>query len=352
MSKQIKNISAVALLTLVVFVIAGCSNNQQTKNKSQVKIGVVTDLTGPAAYWGESTQVGAEIAKKELSKEGIDVNLSYEDYQLDAAKALTGAQKLIDVDNVDAVYAEFNPAAISVGSFMKGKNKLYMYDAAVTSPMIGNANAYKTYLDYQAGCHAVAQKFKDQGIAKIGMIKPNIEFGELCLAGVKEVYADATITEGYNLGDADVKTQMTKLKSQKVGAVINVGFEGDTLNALKAIKELGMKTPFGTVDDTITDNVKQKYGNELKGAWTFGFATVDPAFSAKIKAETSKKLATEYGAAITYTHVKQVARAMAKCNKDSSCVNKQLDQAVPDKTIGFNKFVNHVADLSMSIRQY
>jgi len=341
------------IVVVLILVIGTLALKQKTvPNSEQIKIGIITDLTGPAGYWGESTRVGAEIAKKELAAEGYNVELIFEDYQLDATKALTAAQKLVNMDNVDAVYAEFNPAAISANSFLKDKGKLFVYNAAVASPLEDNSNAYKTYLDYQIGCKQIAQKFKNQGVEKIGMLKVNLEFGELCQAGVKEIYQDKMFSESYNLGDADFKTQVLKLKNDVVGAIINTGFEGDTLSTLKALQELKFNIPYGTVDDTVTDNVKTKYPNELKGAWTFGFKDVDKDFSAKIQKESSKKLATEYAAAIAYTHLKQMAKALDKCKKELVCVKTELDKSKADDTIGFKKFQDRIADLDMAIKQY
>ena len=343
----------IGIVVVLVLVVGSLAFWQKDKvNALDIKIGIITDLTGPAAYWGESTRVGAEIAKKELVAEGYKVNLIFEDYQLDTAKALTSAQKLVGVDAVDAIYAEFNPAAISVGSFLKDKNTLLVYDAAPTSPLKENTSAYKTYLDYQVGCREVAKRFKNQGVEVIGVLKGNWEPGELCLAGVKEIFSDKTISEAYNLGDTDFKTQVLKLKSAGVGAIINTAFEGDTLNSLKAMQELQFKVPYGTVDDTITDNVKSKYPDGLKGAWTFGFRDVENSFVQKIAEESSKKLATDYAAAIAYTHIKQVVKALDECKKDLACTKDKLASAKADSTIGFTKFVNRIADLQMSIKQY
>lgn len=352
-SKNASRWLPVGIVVLLVVLVGGLSYWQRHRvGSQQIQIGVITDLSGPAAYWGESTRVGAEIAKKELVADGYKVNLVYEDYQLDAAKALTAAQKLINIDNVDAVYAEFNPAAISVNSFLKDQNTLFVYDAAVASPLKVNPNAYKTYLDYQAGCKQIAQRFKNQGIEKVGILKVNLEFGELCQSGLKEIYPDTLYTESYNLGDTDFKTQVLKLKNDGVGAVINTGFEGDTLNTLKALKELQMSVPYGTVDDTITDNVKSKYLNELKGTWTFGFRNVDQGFIGKTQAETPKKLATYYAAALAYTHVRQIVKSLDTCKKDLVCTKNALDKATADETIGFRSFQNRVADLEMAVKQY
>ena len=228
-----------------------------------------------------------------------------------------------------------------------------MYDAAVTSPLKDNANAYKTYLDYQNGCKAIAQGFKDSGVEKIGMLKIKLEAGELCFTGVKEVYGDSVISEEYNLGDTDLKTQIVKLKANNIGAIINVGFEGDTMNTLKGIRELGVKALYGTVDDTITDNVKEIYAKELIGARAFGFKDVENTFANKLIAfNGNKKVASEYAAGLSYTHVKQIVRAVAKCEGDVTCVNGEMSESTADSTVGFKAFENRIADLEVNVKEY
>ena len=50
----------------------------------KVKVGVLTDLSGPAAYWGMQARLGAELAVKELRASGKEIELIYGDHQLDA----------------------------------------------------------------------------------------------------------------------------------------------------------------------------------------------------------------------------------------------------------------------------
>ncbi|MFA5023184.1 MAG: ABC transporter substrate-binding protein [Candidatus Paceibacterota bacterium] len=353
MSKTYKWLIAIIVIIIIVAGIwyLGTKPVSVPTSTAPIKVGIITDLTGPAAYWGESTRVGAEIAKKELEAEGYKIDLVFEDYQLDATKSVSSAQKLVNLDNVQAIYSEFNPAAIAVESFLRDKQVLHIYDAAPVSPLAMSPNVFKTYIDYQAGCKLVAQKFKDEQIKKIATLLAKAEFSELCLKGAQEVYPDI-ITESYELGDTDLHTQVLKIKNGQAGAIINVGFEGDTLNTFKALKDLKYSAKLGTVDDTITDQVKAKYANELKGAWSFGFGTVDSSFEAKLKATALKPLSTEYGAAIAYTHLKQIVKAFAKCQKDLACVDREIANSPADRTIGFRGFKNQIADIQLQLRQY
>ena len=345
--KQNKIYSAIGIVAIIL--IAAVVMFSAPKGEEEtVKIGVITDLTGPAAYWGESTRVGAELAKQDLFNKGVNVELVFEDYQLDAGKALTAAQKLVNADNVKAIYAEFNPAAISAGSFLKDKNVLYVYDAGIISPLEGNDNAYKTYLDVTEGCKQIANGFKEQGIENIGVLKANTEYGELCLDGAREIYGLNTYVETYNLGDQDFRTQMLKLAQNNVGAVINMGFEGDTLNTLKVIDEQNLDIKYGAQIDTITEQVIEKYSDELTGSISYGLVEVSSDFKNRISQE---KLSTDYGAALAYTHIMQIGDAFEKCDEDLNCVKQEMNNAKPDDTIGFVRFYNHVAELEMEIIQ-
>jgi len=343
--KTIWGLGILVLAILIIWFLVG----QKTNEDKTIKIGIITDLSGGAAYWGESTRDGIDILQKELSTEGIKVNFIIEDYGLDASKAASAAQKLVSIDKVDAVYAEFNPGAIATASFLKDKQIPYIYDAAVTSPLKENNLFYKTYLDYQEGCKQIAQKFKNENVTKIGLLKVNLEFGQLCEAGIKEVFGANMISEGYNLGDNDFRTQLLKIKLGGAQAVINVGFESDTANTLKVIANLKYNLLYGTVDDTVTDNIKKTYGSQLMGAWTFGFSDPSQEFQNKIK---NYNITSIYGAAIAYTHLKQLVRAISECGKNTTCISQTLDSSPSDQTIGFQAYNNRIAILDMKLKQY
>jgi ABC-type branched-subunit amino acid transport system substrate-binding protein len=357
-SHKRQRVSLIAIISLVIvlFLAAAATWNARRNAaapKDVVKIGIISDLSGGAAYWGESTVLGANLAKQDLAKEGYDVSLVFEDYQLQAPQALSAATKLVSQDKVGGIYAEFNPAAYAVSPYLKDKDVLFVYGAAPTSPLKDSDNNFKTYLDYEAGCRAVARKFKDAGIAKIGSLKVSQEFGDLCNQGIKSVYGDNMVMESYDLGDTDFKTSILKMESQGAQAVINTGFEADTLNTLKIIKEQHLDMKYGTVGDTVTPQVVSLYADQLKGGYAFGFSEVGQAFKDRVTAANGgKEPSTYYGAALAYTHVMQMAKALAACGADRACADRKIAASPADATIGFNGFVNRIADLDTAVTAY
>ncbi len=327
-------------------------NKNSKSEHNKIKIGIVTPLTGDVGFWGESSVLGARLAEKDLKEQGIDVNFIFEDSQLDSAKALSAAQKLVNMNNVQGIYSEFNPAAISVSSFLKEKNILHVYDAAITSPLKESNNNYKSYVDYEENCKVLALDLKEQGVEKVGMLKMNLEFAELCKNGVKAVYGKNFYVESYNPGETDFRTSILKLKSNKVEAVFNTGFPNEVSNSLKQINEFGLDVIFITNTDALTTDFIENNNRILDKTITFGFPQVSEEFKQRIKNELGKTSAAPEASALAYIHLMQMAKSIDKCDDDIVCIRNEMDNMPSESIIGFKGFNNHIAELDVEIKEY
>ncbi len=72
---------------------------------NKLKIGVISGLTGAAAKWSRFQNMGMELAKEELSRDGLDIELIFEDSSTSVPKALSAFYKLTDINKVDALVA-------------------------------------------------------------------------------------------------------------------------------------------------------------------------------------------------------------------------------------------------------
>jgi hypothetical protein len=136
------------------------------------------------------------------------------------------------------------------------------------------------------------------------------------------------VVQTYNLGDQDFRTHLSRLKEGGVEAVINVGFEGETLATLKGMTELGLDVSYGTVADTISPDVISQFGNALSGGWSFGFRAVDDIFLKKLSVKLpDSEPAEQFAAALAYTHIKQMAQALSLCGDDLECASAEMDKA-------------------------
>lgn len=338
------------MLVLIITVFVSSDKN----NGNAIKIGIITPLTGGSAYFGESTKIGIKLAEAELKKENINVSFIVEDGQLDPKVALSAAQKLVNVDHVYVIYSEFNPASISVASFLKGKNVFHLYNSAAISPLSEGDNNFKTYLDYQTSCREVAEYLKDnKGINKVGVLKINIEFGDMCVKGIKEVFGDNAIVNPYDPGSTDFKVGLSKLSAANVDAIFNPAFKAETVTSLKQMKDLRINKLFVGLAETITPDVSESMGDYLQGDIFYGLPRVSSSLQEKIKEQNGGKDVGDYNAAgSAYVNLVMLGRAANVCGSDSTCVAKELGKATPNSDIGFEGFFNRIAKFNTLISEW
>ena len=322
--------------------------------QGSVKIGIITPLTGSSAYWGESTMVGARMAQTKLKDEGINITFIPQDGQLDSTTALSAAQKLVNVDGVSAIYSEFNPASIAVSSFLKGKNVFHLYDSAATSPLDAGPYNFKTYLDYQNSCKNVAQYIKDvKGIARVGVLEMNLEHGVLCVKGIQEVYGNNMVVESYDPSATDFRAQLTKLNHAGVGAIFHASFQPETLTSLREMHDLNINTLFVGLAETMTPDVIFEFKPIIEGDVFFGLPDVSQSLKAQIKVTNNGKDVSDYNAAgLAYVHLVQFGETLAMCGLDNSCISNHMSQSKPVSDIGFEGFVNRIAQFDTSITEF
>ena len=332
------------------FVISSAFAGPQTP---PIKLGFITDLSGIGSYWGTQARVGVEIARDEINANARNLDVVFGDHTFKPTTALSETQKMLDADNVDALWVEFAPTAVASSSAAAKKHKLFLNNSAATSILESNPYAFKAYLDYERGCREIGEAWKRQGVEKAGMIKLGAEFAELCLKGARSVYPDLTVMP-YDFSD-DVSTQVLRMKSEGREAIFNVGLEADMLNMLKACRNQNYHPKIGVAEpDGLTPLIIKSYPEMLKGVAAFGFPPIEPAFLEKLSNRLGiRELKTPEAAAMAYTHVRQIYSAISKCPKrEISCVTDAMAASPPDSTMRFVAWQDRVANYDFSIKEW
>lgn len=308
-----------------------------------VKIGLITDLSGRMAHWGTQSQRGARVAVEDLKAEGIDLTVVYEDAVLDSMKAVSAAQKLLQIDNVDVLYTEFSPISVAAGPVAKASGKIFVFDAGASSPLSTYEYAFKSYIDYISFCREAMLRWKAQGITKAASLRINAEPGEHCEIGLKSVQPDV-LSVPFNQND-DLASNVMVLKKNGIQATALAAFEPDLLNLLRAVKNLNYSGKIAVQLNAAGAQVQQLYSDILPRYEFFGLPPVHPEFLKRLRAEFPDIPETSIeAAAVTFLHIRQMARAVAACDiSNSRCIAEKLSLSPPDDVIGFMGWKNRVA---------
>lgn len=335
----------IKLITPLYFIIGNFAFAEDVSQS--IKIGILTDLSGPGAYYGMQTKAGAQLAEKELNDENLE--LIFEDSRLDSKTAISAVQKLIFVDKIDALFVDFTPVSIAVSPIVKNQKIPMIYAAAAESVVATNPYAFKTYSSYTQGCFDLAQEFKNQGLKNVALLKIDLEPGELCHQAAIKVFP-RLIIEDYQKGEK-VDSQILKLKSQGAEAILNSAFEGDLLNMIHSATNLKYKVKLASGTDSFGNDVIQQMKNYpyFEGSLGFGLSTLD-----KKQIEEAKKvsktniLSGEHGVGLSYLHINQLHQAIKACpKKDQECIHEKIASAPPYPKIGFEGWKDRIAQLKL-----
>ena len=311
----------------------------------EVKIGIIADLSGPAATVKDQVIAGARLAENELKKEGKDVSVFIGDSAFQTTSGISEAQKMLYADKVDALYVLFSKIVEAVSPVAKNSNKLLVGSSGGVKFLDSNPNAFKVFLDYQIACAEVAKLWKAQGISRPALLRFGFELGERCRLGVTSVYGEVPEII-FNPGEP-LSSPVLSLKSKKIDGIFFMGYEQDGLNLAKALTEIKYSPLITNHFDSLRiDRHLENYRGLLDKITTFGFADISSEFKQKIIAlDSSKPEFATQPAAEAYLVVMQLYAAISQCPEgDINCQVQQMSESKPSELLGFKGYKNRIAD--------
>lgn len=323
--------TSLTFIITALLLLAACAQTQEVK---PYKFGAVLGLTGPQAFYGEFGRAGMELAVEDLNKaggiNGRPVQIIYEDTASDKSKATTAAQKLVNVDNVDALLGVTTPIGGAVAPVAEESKTPFIYGSATNSFAINKTYVFKDYPDASDECELLMKEAVKKH-EKVALFGTNAEFTQLCKQGAERV-GKLEIFETYAPGETDFKTQFTKIKNSGSTAMILLAFSNDCKLAYKQLTELGVANQlylpfqaFGCGSHEVTKEFGHMMTNAMGAEITLEEDSQDPAFAAFRKRLEERGWTAEIrGSAITYDSVMEMAKAFEGCGDDKECVVRNL----------------------------
>lgn len=220
---------------LLTFILISCASQEP-----EIKIGFIGPLSGNAAVFGIVEKNAVEIALEEINYTiaGKKATVLYEDGQCDATRAVTAAQKLIEIDEVQILLSVCSAETLAVSPLAE-RNKILLITAYASNPSISQAGDYifrTSYSDEDAG------KVLANALQKYSTIGILTEQNDYSLGLQKTVLNNrnkTAITEEFKQ-DVNVRTQLLKLLDGKPDALfINTETPQTGLAAIQQARLLG-----------------------------------------------------------------------------------------------------------------
>ena len=176
--------------TTIAMLLASGAYAQET-----IKIGVLTPLSGTYAGIGQQVRWGIDQSVEEINAAGgiagRQIELVYEDSEANPAVAVTKAEKLFTVDNVDFLTGTVNSGAtLAVGQVADRADKLIATTVSFSDAITGSGCSPNVFrVNARAGQQSVALAAwlkQEKPGAKVYYLGPDYEMGRSTVAAFKE----------------------------------------------------------------------------------------------------------------------------------------------------------------------
>ncbi|MEZ5335411.1 MAG: penicillin-binding protein activator [Methanolobus sp.] len=244
---KIGKILIVMLVILGILLTAGCAETD-TPEKTEgqtIVVGIMGPYTGGAAEYGNAAKDGAMLAFNEANLTNLVVVT--EDTKSETKEAATAMNKMVSVDNVQAVVGDLISAATLAAAPIAEQNQVVLISPASTSTDVSTAGDYifRTIPGDDGQGIFASQTLSDAGYTKLALLYTNDQYGNglatiitgefTALGG--EIVADET----YEAGSSDMRTQLTKIKDAEPEVLYIVSNTPDSSVALlRQVTEIGI----------------------------------------------------------------------------------------------------------------
>lgn len=247
-----KKIFSLMLVLLMFVSLSACSSSDDTGSTggdSTIKIGTIGPLEGDYSVYGIAVRNGADMAIKDYNEaHGTSYTLVAYDSKGDSTEAVNAYNKLVDEDEITAlVGATLSGESIAVASASQGIGTPIISPSATAADftLVGSNVFRGCYTDpFQA--QVVAEFAHDTlGAATAAIL---YETGSDYSKGLTDTFTktfeglggSVVITEGYNTGDVDFNTQLTKIQAAGADVLFVPNYYKDDALISKQAKALNI----------------------------------------------------------------------------------------------------------------
>jgi branched-chain amino acid transport system substrate-binding protein len=242
-------LSAVALVGIAPGMAAEVGVTDTT-----IKIGVLTEMTGPFTLFGRGVKDGWTLHLEDVNARGgvhgRKIEMVFGDQQASGAKAIAAAKRLIEVDKVFMIAGGgITPATVPVIPLIS-ESKIPFVVTITSSPKV--TSPFSRYIfrpavspdDINAQA-AVEFAWKAKGLRKIAILNGADEYGkggaDALVARLKTHGAAPVAHETFSIGDTNFNSQLLRIKAAQPDGVLIYGFTKEVAIILRQAKEVGLE---------------------------------------------------------------------------------------------------------------
>jgi branched-chain amino acid transport system substrate-binding protein len=274
--------SIIKLLFCTLFLAFAATAHGQSSDQKPIKIGVLSDMSGPYADQAgagsiEAARMAIEDAGGKIG--GRIIELVSADHQHKTDVALSIVRRWFDLDGVDVVTDMPNSGvALAVQQLTRERNKIALFATAATTELTGkqcSPNGIQWVYDAYSNAAGLAKALIKQGKKSWYFITVDYALGQsLELEATKAIQQAGGTVAGavrHPLNTSDFSSYLVHASDTPAQVIALANAGADTINSLKQAKEFGlMNKPDRTlVTPLVYISDIHSLGLDLAGGLTF-----------------------------------------------------------------------------------
>ncbi|HYH84138.1 MAG TPA: ABC transporter substrate-binding protein [Pyrinomonadaceae bacterium] len=319
-------------LGVLVFLLLSLATCKKPES-SAIKIGVISPFTGSGQQYGQIAKNGMSVALEEINAaggiKGKQLELIYEDDQLNPQLGKSALNKLVNVDKVQAILGPFTSGVTLAVAPDAVREKVVILSPTATNYKLKDAGDFFFRVcpsDNYQGALLARTAYETLGARKVAVLYMNTDYG----VGLQQVFTPefermggkVLITEAFPQGGTDFRSQLAKIKQQNPDLIFMPSNYSEAAAILKQAKELGFNTKFLGGDGSYDPELLKLAGNAAESFMLSTMAFGD--MSDPVVADFFKNYKRKFNedptpfAALWYDGLKVLASALENIPPDSS----------------------------------
>jgi len=274
-------------IALVLALMAGCASGGSTNGNSggsggssgsgsaggsgggnlpsEITIGALIPMTGTGASYGILDRNGADLAAEHINEaggvKGIKIKVKYEDHQAKPQVAVNAINRLISIDKTPYVLSSYSSVSLAVAP-IGDANKVVVMNAGGQSDNLANAGEYfYNNIPLVGGEVEIIADYlyNEMGFRRAAVVYANDDGGRSSLNIFKKEFTkhggEIVAEEATELGGADFRAQLTKIKSANPDVVFIGAYGQDTALIIKQARELGIEAALAETSWSVIPDV-------------------------------------------------------------------------------------------------
>lgn len=324
-------------ITTLLILVTGCAQGP-AEEKEPIRIGSILALTGETASRARPAKLALDMAINEINErggiEGRPFEIIFEDGECDATKAVAAARKLIEFDEVNVIIGPVCSSASMAVAPIAEENSVIMLTPISSVPALKDAGDFIFRNRVSGGPHGklmAETTYTDLGLKKAAILYINqdngIGYTEAFTERYEELGGEILITEAYEKGDNDFRTQLAKIKALNPDSLFIAGQASE--NALKQARELGLNVQITGPITMQSPELVDIAGEAAEGA-IYSYSAFDPhSEHSVVKTFRDKYVALhneepESFAANAYDAAMLLTTAIEQCELNTECIRDYL----------------------------